>query len=64
MPSDKHIIAKAIGLISSLFNVTSSQDMFFANRSSSSAWIVVLLKLTFVFLSFLHSHVGDDLWYA
>jgi len=52
MPSDKcnSITAKAIGLISSLFNVTSSQDVPFANCCSFNAHIMVLPKLTFVLL--------------
>ena len=49
MLSDKRnsITAKAMGLISSLFNVTLSRDM---PRCSSNAHIMVLPKLTFVLL--------------
>ena len=36
----------------------------FANRSSYSAYIMVLLKLTFVLHSFLHCHEGDNLQYT
>jgi len=69
MPSDKHnsITTKAMGLISSLFNIASSQDVPFANRSSSNAHIMVLPKLTllsFVLHSFLHYRVGDNLQYS
>jgi len=59
MPSDKlnSEMARATSLISSLFNVTSSQDM---NFCSSKACIAVLPKLSFVLHSFLHYHVGGD----
>ena len=63
MPSDKRnsITAKAMGLISSLFNVASSRDVPF---HQSNAHIVVLQKLTFFLLySFLHYRVGDDFQY-
>ena len=60
MPSDKHNseMARATDLISSLFNVASSQDVLFANRSSSNACIMVLPKLTFVLHFFLHYRIG------
>ena len=65
MPSDKRnsITTRAIGLISSLFNVTSSRDVPFANHCNSNAHIMVLPNLlSFVLDSFLHYRVGDNLW--
>jgi len=69
MLSSKHnsIMAITTGLISSLFNVASSEDMSFVNRSCSNACILILPKLTFVILLlhfFLPYHIGDNLWYA
>ena len=65
MPSDKRnsINAKAIGLISSLFNVASSWKVPFRQvlqlqclyHGSTKAYTLVLD-------SYLHYHVGDDLW--
>jgi len=54
MPPDKRnsITAKAMGLISTLFNVISSRDVPFANRCSYNACIMVLPKLTFAFFCF------------
>jgi len=52
-------MALATGLISSLFNVVSSQDVPTANAS-----IMVLPKLTFVLLYapfHLHYRIGDDI---
>ena len=67
MPSDKRnsIIAIATGLISSLFNVALSQEVPSCQpqQLQSSAYIMVLPKLTFVLLCILPYHVGDDLQY-
>ena len=54
MPSDKcnYTMAKAAGLISSLFNVTLSQVVSFTNCSSSNACIMILPKLSFALLCF------------
>ena len=67
MPLDKcnSIMAKATGLISSLFNITLSQDMPFRQlqlpqclyHGSIKAYLCSLLSV-------LHYHVGDDLWYV
>jgi len=64
MPSEKHnsIMAKATGLISSLFNVASSGDVpfhqpqQFASRS--------LLLFSFELYSFIHCRIGDDLQFV
>ena len=67
MPLAKHnsIMSEATGLISKLFNVALSRDVFFFG--SSNACIMVLLKLALVLLyvhSFLHYHIGNDLLYG
>ena len=63
MPSDKRnlIMAVPTGLISLLFNFSSSRDASFHYHSSSDTRIMVLPKLTFVLHLFLHHDVDDDL---
>ena len=55
-------MAKATGLISSLFNIASSEDMPFCQLQQLQCCIMVLLKLTFELHSFIC--MGDDLRYV
>ena len=51
---------------SSLFNVALSQDVPFhqPQQQLSSAHVMVLPLFSFELHSFLHCHIGDNLWYV
>ena len=63
IPSDKHksINAKAMGLISSLFNVASSWDVPFGQLLQLQCLHHGSPKAYIVFHSFLYYRIGDDL---